>query len=147
MCLHLHYLKALLRLKELFPAWITIKTSWGIVWLCAFWKQLSLVRIFQVTLKSMKYLCIYMAKQGKHILKNWKILKLLVLSLMRLFPCELQFLVVFRQVGIRDKKVWGRRGLEGPIGRVRVKIVRGKSGQGFSNSCGCGQNISTRAGL
>jgi len=35
-------------------------------------------------------LSIYMSKQGKHILQNWKILKLLVLSLMRLFPCELQ---------------------------------------------------------
>jgi len=31
-----------------------------------------------------------MGKQGKHILKNVKILKLLVLSLMRPFPCELQ---------------------------------------------------------
>jgi len=31
-----------------------------------------------------------MAKQEKHNLKNWKILKLLVLSLMRLFSCELQ---------------------------------------------------------
>jgi len=31
-----------------------------------------------------------MGKQGKHILKNLKILKLLVLSLMRPFPCELQ---------------------------------------------------------
>jgi len=30
-----------------------------------------------------------MAKQGKHILKYLKILKLLVLSLMRLFRCEL----------------------------------------------------------
>jgi len=31
-----------------------------------------------------------MGKQGQHILKNLKILKLLVLSLMRPFPCELQ---------------------------------------------------------
>jgi len=29
-----------------------------------------------------------MGKQGKHVLKNLKILKLLVLSLMRPFPCE-----------------------------------------------------------
>jgi len=51
-----------------------------IVWLCALWKELlSLVRIFQVTLKSTKDSYIYMAKQGKHILKNLKILKLLVL--------------------------------------------------------------------
>jgi len=40
--------------------------------------SLSPVRIFQVTLKSTKDLCIYMAKQGKH-------LKILKLSLMRLF--------------------------------------------------------------
>ena len=31
-----------------------------------------------------------MAKYGKHILKNLKILKLLLLSLMKPFPCELQ---------------------------------------------------------
>ena len=37
-----------------------------------------------------KDLCIHMGKQGRHILKNLKILKLLVLSLMRPFPCELQ---------------------------------------------------------
>jgi len=43
-----------------------------------------------VTLKSTKDLCIYMGMQGKHILKNLKILKLLVLSLTRPFPCELQ---------------------------------------------------------
>jgi len=51
---------------------------------------LSVVRIFQVTLKSTKDLSIYMGKQGKHILKNLEILKLLVLSLMRPFPCGLQ---------------------------------------------------------
>jgi len=77
--------------KKLSPAWITIKTSWEIVWLRALWKQqLSLARIFQVTLKSTKDLCIYMAKQGKHILKNLKIAKLLMLSLIRLFRCELE---------------------------------------------------------
>jgi len=56
---------ALLGLKEHIPAWITTKTSWGIVWLCAFWKQylaISPVRIYQVTLKSTKDLCIYLAK-------------------------------------------------------------------------------------
>jgi len=45
---------------------------------------------FPVTLKPAKDLHIYMEKQGKQILKNLKILKLLMLSLMRLFPCELQ---------------------------------------------------------
>jgi len=39
MCLELHDLKALLRLKKLSPAWGTTKTSWGFVWLCALWKQ------------------------------------------------------------------------------------------------------------
>jgi len=43
-----------------------------------------------MALKSNKDLCIYTGKQGKHILKNLKILKVLVLSLMRPFPCELQ---------------------------------------------------------
>ena len=44
-----------------------------------------------MTQKSAKDLCIHiMGKQAKHILKNLKILKLLVLSLMRPFPCELQ---------------------------------------------------------
>jgi len=39
---------------------------------------------------STKVLCIYMAKHGKHILENLQILKLLVLSLTRPFPCKLQ---------------------------------------------------------
>jgi len=43
-----------------------------------------------VTLKSTKVLCIYIGKQGKHILKILEILKLLVPSLMKPFPCELQ---------------------------------------------------------
>ena len=43
-----------------------------------------------MTLRPTKDLCICMAKRAKRILKNWKILKLLVLPFMKLFPCELQ---------------------------------------------------------
>jgi len=42
---------------------------------------------FPGALMSNKDLCIYMTKKGKQILKYLKILKL---SLMRLFPCELR---------------------------------------------------------
>jgi len=54
-----------------------------------------------------------------------------------------EFLVVFGQVRVWDRKSPGGRGLGWSAGCVRVGSmqVRGESGQNFSNSCGCGAGL------
>jgi len=53
-----------------------------------------------------------------------------------------EFLVVFSdRRGIGSEEVWAGHGLRWSAGRVRVRSVRGGSGQDFSNSSGTGLNF------
>jgi len=59
---------------------------------------------------------------------------------------SLEFLVVFGQVRVWDRKSPGRGGLGWSAGLVRAKFLKLLRVRGGFKFCGCGHKISTRAG-